>query len=93
MKKTCSQDYYQQRLKLAEVYRKKYPTFYSQPMDIDYVKWHNLYYDYFSEFKDDFKGKHLDNQIRIMGRLSSVRSQGKLGFLTLFFLLKTHIKV
>jgi len=76
---------YQCRLKLAEDLRQAHATLYRPPIKLTHHTYMHLYNDYFKDMDDTMIGKLVETPVYIMGRVSSSRGAGKLGFLTLYF--------
>ena len=76
---------YSNRVKIAEIYRQKYATMYRPPLKLTHHTYLSLNEEYFKHMESHEKGYHLDDEVIIMGRVSSSRTAGKLGFLTIYF--------
>lgn len=85
---TAEEDY-QHRVQYAEEQRKKFATLYQPPVKGVHTKWTGLMRKHFSldnkEHLMQSDKKYTSNLVTVIGHVSSCRSAGKLGFLTLYF--------
>jgi lysyl-tRNA synthetase class 2 len=77
---------FESRTKYIEEMRYKYPTLYQSPFPVTHPSWSCLIDDVFQKLDpNDFVSKRTEEEIVILGRVSSCRAAGRLGFITLYF--------
>lgn len=82
---TAEQDY-QHRCQYSDEQRQLHSTLYQPPMKGLYLKWTSIIDTFFRSMKqNEMISNHSDKLVTLMGQVSSCRSAGKLGFLTLYF--------
>lgn len=85
---TAKQDY-EHRLQFADEQRQYFSTLYQPPMKDVYIKWSALIQQHFNYINKNeimtSEKKYTDKLITVMGKVSSCRATGRLGFLTLYF--------
>jgi lysyl-tRNA synthetase class II len=77
---------FESRSKYIEKMRRKYPTLYQSPFPVTHSLWSGLIDDVFHQLNpDEYVSNHTDEEIVILGRVSSCRASGRIGFITLYF--------
>lgn len=84
-KSTPEKDF-ESRINLTSQWRNQFAPLYRPPFPITHRKYNSLYQQYFSKMDDTMIGKMDESElVCIIGRVSSARGAGKLGFLTLYY--------
>jgi lysyl-tRNA synthetase class II len=84
--KSTAEDDYEHRLNLIDGFRKVCRTLYQPPFPVTHPTWQSIIDTHFKTMKkEEMIGKHTDDSITTIGTISSVRSAGRLGFLTVYY--------
>lgn len=84
--KTTAESDHEHRLNLIDGFRKVCPTLYQPPFPVTHPTWQSIIDSHFRTMdRDEMKGKHTDELVTVIGTVSSVRSAGKLGFMTVYY--------